>query len=175
MNKDFQDRIDDYIFDRMSVEDRDRFEAEVNSDDAKKEQLEFTRNVKRAVTSREEKLARIREMRLMYYEQHIAVATGTADSSPAPAYTPGSPKRTLKHRLLWASGIAAILAVGLFTVNTYFMDSSFDEEGIRGIEDIEIFDPSGDVPNGTVSGDTNSVDTTVVDNEKTNEGINENE
>ena len=59
MKKDFQDRIDEYILGRMTDEEKAQFEAEVNQDESKKEQLEFTRNVKGAISSREDKMINI--------------------------------------------------------------------------------------------------------------------
>ena len=45
MKTDFQDRIDEYILGRMTDEEKAQFEAEVNQDESKREQLEFTINV----------------------------------------------------------------------------------------------------------------------------------
>lgn len=54
MKQEFQDRIDDYIFDMMSDDDKVLFEEEVKQDKSKREQLEFTENLKAAIVSREE-------------------------------------------------------------------------------------------------------------------------
>ena len=58
MKKDFQDRIDEYILDRMSDEEKAQFEAEVSHDESKREQLEFTKDVKSAISSRADKMAK---------------------------------------------------------------------------------------------------------------------
>ena len=60
MDIQFQDRIDNYLLGRMSEADKEAFLQEVEQDNEKKEQLEFTRNVKEAVCSREEKLRALR-------------------------------------------------------------------------------------------------------------------
>ena len=70
MKKDFQDRIDEYILGRMTDEEKAQFEAEVNQDESKKEQLEFTRNVKGAISSREDKMAKLKMMQRMYDRKH---------------------------------------------------------------------------------------------------------
>ena len=57
-NNNFQDRIDEYLLhgDTMSEEDKAQFLKEIEEDDEKKEQYEFTKNVKQAIVSRGEKL-----------------------------------------------------------------------------------------------------------------------
>ena len=75
MKKDFQDRIDEYILGRMTDEEKAQFEAEVNQDESKREQLEFTRNVKGAISSREDKMAKLKMMQRMYDRKHQQVAT----------------------------------------------------------------------------------------------------
>ena len=52
MKQDIQDRIDDYILDRMSTEDRLRFEDEVSQNALEKDRLDFTRNLRVAVNLR---------------------------------------------------------------------------------------------------------------------------
>ena len=93
MKKDFQDRIDEYILDRMSDEEKAQFEAEVSHDESKREQLEFTRNVKGAISSHADKMAKLKMMQRMYDSKHHQVAasmraTGTDDCqcSSAPQY-----------------------------------------------------------------------------------------
>ena len=45
MENDFQDRIDEYILGRMHDEEKAQLEMEINQDESKKEQFEFTKNV----------------------------------------------------------------------------------------------------------------------------------
>ena len=79
MNGDFQDRIDDYLLGRMSDEEKIQFEKEVGEDKSKREQLEFTQNVKSAISSREDKLKRLDMMKGMYDDErrYNSRASGT--------------------------------------------------------------------------------------------------
>ena len=128
MEKDFQDRIDEYLLGRMTDEEKARFEAEVNQDESKKEQLEFTRNVKGAISSREDKMAKLKIMQRMYDREHQQVAasmraTGTDDCH----YSPGpqcAEKKPSKRIWWWASGIAAVFVIGLFTLAPFNEDQS---------------------------------------------------
>lgn len=92
MKMDFQDRIDDYILNRMSVAERRKFEQEVKNDRCLKEQLEFSRNVKRAICSREEKMREMDRMKRRY----------------------DSPSRTW---IWWVTSIAAVLVAGFFVLD----------------------------------------------------------
>ena len=56
MDEKFQDRIDDYLLNRMNVDEKESFLHEIEQDADKKEQFEFTQNVKASICSREEKL-----------------------------------------------------------------------------------------------------------------------
>ena len=189
MKTDFQDRIDEYILDRMSDEEKAQFEAEVNQEESKKEQLEFTRNVKGAISSREDKMAKLKMMQRMYDREHQQVAasmlaTGTDGRcySPAPQYA--TEKKSSKRIWWWASGIAAVLVIGLFVVNPFSSDilqtpSGFSpsfkgrpNEIIRG-EENDIFDMETPILNDTIKNDTipprDSVIVTKVKVEVTNE------
>lgn len=146
MNKDFQDRIDDYLLGRMSAEDMAAFEEEIGCDDAKKEQFEFTQNVKKAIASRQEKMTMLNKMKMMYDEEHkyVSRATGTDGicSSPAPKLKMLSSNKTKRSIWMWASGIAAIFIIGLLVIKPFdnvYLGSAPDHETIRGVED-EIFD-----------------------------------
>ena len=55
MDEKFQDRIDNYLLNRMDDAEKTEFLREVEQDKEKKEQLEFTQNVKDCIRSREEK------------------------------------------------------------------------------------------------------------------------
>lgn len=170
MKKDFQDRIDEYILGRMTDEDKAQFEAEVNQDESKRERLEFTRDVKGAISSREDKMAKLKMMQRMYDRKHQQVAasmraTGTDDCqcSSAPQYA--AEKKPSKQIWWWASGIAAVLVIGLFVVNPFSSDTlptpsgfspSFKgspNEMIRGEED-DVFDFETPVINDSIKNDT---------------------
>lgn len=61
MKIEFQDRIDEYLLDRMSDEERKSFESDAAEDAELKEQLQFTETVQQATKSRNEKLAAMEE------------------------------------------------------------------------------------------------------------------
>ena len=182
MKKDFQDRIDEYILGRMTDEEKAQFEAEVNQDESKREQLEFTRNVKGAISSREDKMAKLKMMQRMYDREHQQVAasmraTGTDDCQYAPA-SQYAEKRPSKRILWWASGIAAMLVIGLFVVNPFGSDTlqtpsgfspSFKgspNEMIRG-EENDVFDIETPILNDSIKNDTIPPrDTVIVIKEK---------
>ena len=56
MRKAFQDRIDDYLLDRMTKEERHAFEKDIENNDELQEQLDFTENVQRAMKRKDEKM-----------------------------------------------------------------------------------------------------------------------
>ena len=168
MKKDFQDRIDEYILSRMSDEDKAQFEVEINQNESKREQLEFTKNVKSAITSREDKLARMRMMKRKYDYDHYQVAasmqpTGTDDRCyvPAPQH---AEKKFAKRICWWASGIAAVLVIGLFVFDPFGYELSSPDGIIRGEEndvfniDIETLMINDSIVNDTIS----SRDTIIV-------------
>lgn len=129
MKTDFQDRIDEYILGRMTDEEKAQFEAEVNQDESKKEQLEFTKNVKGAISSREDKIAKLKIMQRMYDREHQQVAasmraTGTDDCHSSPGPQCATEKKPSKRIWWWASGIAAVFVIGLFTLAPFNEDPS---------------------------------------------------
>lgn len=104
MKIEFQSRIDDYLLNRMSDEDRARFEADMMDNEELKEQLEFTETIRQALKSRNEKLAAMEEWKDDYVWKNERM---TAASS------------SIKKILYWASGIAAVFIVGVFVFNVY--------------------------------------------------------
>ncbi len=104
MKEDYQDRIDEYLLKRMSPEDCMAFENEVAENQELHEQLSFTEEVRHAMRSRNEKLAKMEE-----WEKETE-----------------SKSRLSKRRLYyWVSGIAALFIVGFITISRYL--SSFDK------------------------------------------------
>ncbi len=97
MKIDFQDKIDDYLFDRMSDEERVRFEAETANDAEIKEQLDYTQNVRQIIKSRNEKLALMKEWENDYTWKH--------------------PRE--RRIMYWLSGIAAVLIAGFFFMRNF--------------------------------------------------------
>ena len=138
-NNNFQDRIDEYLLhsDTMSEEDKAQFLKEIEEDAEKKEQYEFTKNVKQAIVSRGEKLKAMtefqKEMKSHYH----------------------------RKTWLWISSIAAVLVVGFFAINPLFVENS-PTDNVRGDEN-EVFDMT--VPTDSINNDSISTDTTALDHE----------
>ena len=135
-NNNFQDRIDEYLLhgDTMSEEDKAQFLKEIEEDAEKKEQYEFTKNVKQAMVSRGEKLKAMTEFQKEMKSHH--------------------------HRKtwLWISSIAAILVIGFFAINPLFVENS-PTDNVRGDEN-EVFDmtaPTDSISNDSISTDTISL------------------
>ena len=66
MDEKFQDRIDNYLLNRMDDAEKTEFLREVEQDEEKKEQLEFTQDVKDSIRSREEKLQALKQFQQQY-------------------------------------------------------------------------------------------------------------
>ena len=112
--EEYQDRIDDYILDRMSAEERVAFEKEMAADAELQEQVAFMQNMKKALKSRSEKLAAMKEWESDYvWQDERIVADGNK-----------------RKWLYWVSGIAAVFVAGLLILRT---PSDIDPNGmLRG-------------------------------------------
>lgn len=100
MKFEYQDRIDDYLHGRMSQEEQVAFEKEIGANPEIEDQLQFTKKVSDIMSSRSEKLKKIKEWQ--------------ADSVPSVAHKPG------KQIIYWLSGIAAMFVVGFFLFQTLY-------------------------------------------------------
>lgn len=178
MKQEFQDSIDDYIFDMMSDDDKVLFEEEVKQDKSKREQLEFTENLKAAIVSREEKLARLTIMQRMYdRERHQLAAseraTGTDDRCYSPAPQPQVVQEKPSRRIWWwVSGIAAVLVAGFFVIKPSVHDSPLrqldysptfkgrPDELKRG--DDELFNSKAPAITDSIVNDTIPQDSTII-------------
>lgn len=129
----FQDRIDEYLLhgNNMSEEDKAQFLKEIEEDSEKREQYEFTKNVKQAMVSRGEKLKAMTEFQKEIKSHH--------------------------HRKtwLWISSIAAVLVIGFFAINPLFVENS-PTDNVRGDEN-DVFDMT--VPTDSINNDSISTDT----------------
>ena len=132
----FQDRIDEYLLhgETMSEEDKAQFLKEIEENAEKKEQYEFTNNVKQAMVSRGEKLKAMTEFQKGMKSNH--------------------------HRKtwLWISSIAAVLVIGFFAINPLFVENS-PTDNVRGDEN-DVFDmtaPTDSISNDSISTDTISL------------------
>ena len=132
-NINFQDRIDEFLLhnDAMSEEDKAQFLKEIEDDVEKREQYEFTKNVKMAMVSREEKLKAMTEFQKEMKSHH--------------------------HRKtwLWISSIAAILVVGFFAINPLLVETS-SHDNVRGDENdvFELTAPADSIDTDSISTDT---------------------
>ena len=133
MDNNFQDRIDEYLLheDTMSEEAKAQFLKEIEENTEKKKQYEFTKNVKMAMVSREEKLKAMTEFQKEMKSHH--------------------------HRKtwLWISSIAAILVVGFFAINPLLVETS-SHDNVRGDEN-DVFDmtaPTDNIDTDSISSDT---------------------
>ena len=138
-NINFQDRIDEYLLhgETMSEEDKAQFLKEIEEDAEKKEQYEFTKNVKQAMVSRGKKLKAMTEFQKEMKSHH--------------------------HRKtwLWISSIAAVLVIGFFAINPLFVENS-PTDNVRGDEN-DVFDMT--VPTDSISNDSISTDTITLHHE----------
>ena len=131
MKIEFQDRIDDYLLDRMSDEERKSFESDAAEDAELKEQLQFTETVQQATKSRNEKLAAMKEWKDDYvWEDEREVAASVVEYHATVSGYDYCPEPTMESRrvatsspfkkmLYWVSGIAAVFIVGVFVFNLY--------------------------------------------------------
>lgn len=135
-NNNFQDRIDEYLLhcETMSEEDKAQFLKDIEEDEEKRELYEFTKNVKMAMVSREEKLKAMTEFQKEMKSHH--------------------------HRKtwLWISSIAAILVVGFFAINPLLVETS-SHDNVRGDEN-DVFDMT--VPTDSINNDSISTDTVTL-------------
>lgn len=94
MKIEYQDRIDEYLLNRMTEEERQAFEKEVENDADLKDQLEYSNEVRRLVIDRNEKLAAMKEWDREYKSG-----------------------RTIKMASKWVTAIAAVFIGGIFILN----------------------------------------------------------
>ena len=134
-NINFQDRIDEFLLhnDAMSEEDKAQFQKEIEEDAEKKEQYEFTKNVKQAMISRGEKLKAMTE-----FQKEM--------------------KHSNRKTWLWISSIAAILVVGFFAINPLLVETS-SHDNVRGDEN-DVFEMT--VPTDSINNDSISTDTVTL-------------
>lgn len=165
----FQDSIDEYLLGRMDDADREAFMKEVELEDDKREQLEFTQKVMESVCSREDKLHALGRFRQQYEEERNAKtmrATGTDCATwhnPVTVETGGT-ERSKKRILFWISGVAALFVIGLFAIRSMFVHDCSPNSGIAPLEQMRGGD---DVFYGPVTVDSTENDTTVLDIENT--------
>ena len=161
-NKNFQDRIDEYLLhgDTMSEEDKAQFLKEIEEDEEKRELYEFTKNVKEALKSRGDKLKAMTEFQKENETQDEKRMT--ACSCPEYRQTEDikivGHKSNFRKKLVWFSGIAAVLVIGFFAINPLFVENS-PTDNVRGDEN-DVFDMTA--PTDSISNDSISTDTVTL-------------
>lgn len=125
-----QDRIDRYVLGRMTEEERKEFEQDMADDHELREQTVFTECVRRAVVSREEKLAKMRK----WDKKTVPDVHSVADSGN-------------RKPLYWISSIAAVLVVGFFVVQLMRTGSAGNGNGSMGLP--AFFEPEMNVRGGS--------------------------
>ena len=167
MDNNFQDRIDEYLLhgDNMSEEAKAQFLKEIEEDADKKEQYELTKNIKKALKSRGDKLKAMAEFQEEYEAQDEMRIK--ACSCPRPEYRVAEDIKIVGHKsnfrkkLVWFSGIAAILVIGFFAINPFFVDESTNGN-VRGDEN-DVFEM--EVPADSSATDSISTDTITLQHE----------
>ena len=86
MDEKFQDRIDNYLLNRMDDAEKTEFLREVEQDEEKKEQLEFTQDVKDSIRSREEKLQALKQFQRQYEQERKTAAYRATGTEHAACY-----------------------------------------------------------------------------------------
>lgn len=168
MDNNFQDRIDEYLLhgDTMPEEAKAQFLKEIEEDTEKKEQYEFTKNVKEALKSRGDKLKAMAEFQKEYETQDEMRMR--ACSCPCPEYKEAEDTKIVGHKsnfrkkLVWLSGIAAVLVIGFFAINPLFMEKNSPTENVRGGEN-DVFDMTA--PVDSIANDSTSTDTITLHHE----------
>lgn len=159
----FQDRIDDYLLNRMNDADRENFLQEVEQNEEKKEQLEFTKSVKDSVCSREEKLRALAQLQQQYETERKAAvlrSTGTECAQCCEAAPTMAKEKTVqsKRRMwLWISGIAAVFVVGFFAISPMFMYESSPNSDNMPMEQMRGGDDVFDCPDSTDGADNDTI------------------
>ena len=159
-NNNFQDRIDEYLLhgETMSEEDKAQFLKEIEEGVEKRELYEFTKNVKEALKSRGDKLKAMTEFQKENETQDEKRMT--ACSCPEYRQTEDikivGHKSNFRKKLVWFSGIAAVLVIGFFAINPLFMEKNSSTDNVRGDENdvFEMTAPADSIDTDSISSDT---------------------
>lgn len=168
MDEKFQDRIDDFLLNRMEDADKEAFWQEVEQNKEKKEQLEFTKNVKDSIRSREEKLLTLAQFQKQYEEERRAAllrptGTDSACYCPSPQKASTEPVLSKKRIWLWISGVAAMLVVGFFAIKPMFVYESspghnaVPVENVRGDHEVFGSSPKDSITNDSIQFNINKI------------------
>lgn len=104
MKQEYQDIIDSYLLSRMTKEEMTAFENQIEQDFELKEQYEYTKNVRLAISSRNEKSKLLADWEKQYKKEKSSNKNKIIKFSSKKIY-------------YWVSGVAALLVVGFFVFN----------------------------------------------------------
>ena len=160
MDNNFQDRIDEYLLhgDNMPEEAKAQFLKEIEEDADKKEQYELTKNIKKALKSRGDKLKAMAE----FQEEYEAQDEMRIKACSCPEYRVAEDIKIVGHKsnfrkkLVWFSGIAAVLVIGFCAINPLFIEKNSPTDNVRGGEN-DVFDmtaPTDSIANDSILKDT---------------------
>lgn len=163
MDNNFQDRIDEYLLheDTMSEEAKAQFLKEIEEDTEKKEQYEFTKNVKEALKSRGDKLKAMAEFlkeNETQDEKRMRACSCSEYRQTEDIKIVGH-KSNFRKKLVWFSGIAAVLVIGFFVINPLFIEKNSPTDNVRGGEN-DVFETT--VPTDSIANDSISTDTVTL-------------
>ena len=160
MDNNFQDKIDEYLLheDTMSEEAKAQFLKEIEVDIEKKKQYEFTKNVKEALKSRGDKLKAMTEFQKENetQDEKRMIACSCPEYRQTEDIKIVGHKSNFRKKLVWFSGIAAVLVIGFFAINPLFMEKNSPTDNVRGDEN-DVFDMT--VPTDSINNDSISTDT----------------
>lgn len=102
MDESFQNKIDEFILheDKMCHEDIAKFHRELEVDAKKKEQFEFSCNLKKALESRESKQRMLLVFRTQYESEKSKIKN----------------QKIMKRILIWTSSVAAVFVISVFMI-----------------------------------------------------------
>lgn len=147
MDKDFQDRIDRFLLhgSEMTKEERAAFLGEIENDEEKKAQYQFTIMVRDAMRSRMSKLEAMKVM-----EKRGVM--GREANMPCPACPSPAKKPRRNKRWYFLGGIAALFVVG------FFLTMMFVNNGVE-----DVMRGNGDQFDGTMPAAVDSLDNDTAD------------
>lgn len=124
MKFEYQDIIDNYIQGKLTAEELDAFEKTMASNKEIFDQVIYTKNIKRLISSREDKLNKMRLWAEEGKQKDVIdvaaqkILTGTHGEPIDDNIKQIITEKNKKGRVLfWVSGIAAILVLGFFVIN----------------------------------------------------------
>ena len=135
MKEDYQDRIENYLLNRMSDTDRLAFEQELEKDAELRDQYEFVSMVKTALmmenidndVSEWTKAHKKREEAAIAAQKAAYKATGSGfEYTVKPNHRTAVSRSSKRHFYYWITGIAALFIVGFFLFNNIFVGEDAD-------------------------------------------------